>query len=84
MVRTQIQLTDEQFRRLKAVAAKRGLSLAELVRQGVERVLAGSGEDLPAIRKRRALEAVGRFDSGSGSLSADHDRLFAASVEGGE
>ncbi len=39
MVRTQVQLTDEQHKKLRALAAKRGVSLAEIVREGVDEVL---------------------------------------------
>ncbi|MGH2555074.1 MAG: ribbon-helix-helix protein, CopG family, partial [Actinomycetota bacterium] len=33
MIRTQVQLTEEQARQLKRVAAERGVSLAEIIRQ---------------------------------------------------
>lgn len=39
MVRTQIQLTEEQSRRLKLLGAQRGVPLAELVKQGVDKFL---------------------------------------------
>ena len=41
MVRTQIQLTEEQARRLKALAAEQGVSMAELIRRSVDTVLNG-------------------------------------------
>ena len=36
MVRTQIQLTEEQARALKELAAEEGVSMAELIRRSVE------------------------------------------------
>ena len=39
MTRTQIQLPDELYRRAKALAADREISLAELVRKGLEHML---------------------------------------------
>lgn len=39
MTRTQIQLPDELYRRAKALAADREISLAELVRNGLEHML---------------------------------------------
>ena len=39
MTRTQIQLPDELYRRAKALAADREISLAELVRNGLEYML---------------------------------------------
>jgi hypothetical protein len=35
MVRTQVQLTERQMNALKAMAHKRKVSVAELIRQGV-------------------------------------------------
>ena len=40
MTRTQIQLPDDLYRRAKALAADREISLAELVRNGLEYMLA--------------------------------------------
>lgn len=74
MVRTQIQLTEEQARALKAAAARRGVSIAELVRQGVERILA---EDEDAEKWRRAEALIGRFHSGHTDIAAEHDRYLA-------
>ena len=77
MVRTQIQLTDEQSAVLKRVAREEGVSMAELIRRGVDLYLdatAGAGED---ERRRRALEAAGRFRSGAGDLSSRHDQHLA-------
>ena len=39
MTRTQIQLPDELYRKAKALAADREISLAELVRHGLEHML---------------------------------------------
>lgn len=39
MVRTQIQLPDALYTELKAAAKKREMSLAELIRRGVEYIL---------------------------------------------
>lgn len=39
MTRTQIQLPDELYREVKRIAAEREVSLAELVRRGLETLL---------------------------------------------
>ena len=36
MVRTQIQLTEEQAIKVKKIAARRGVSMAEVIRDAVE------------------------------------------------
>jgi Arc/MetJ-type ribon-helix-helix transcriptional regulator len=66
MMRTQIQLTDKQAERLRALARERGLSLSELVRQAVDLLLQTEGTQSWEARKQRALGAVGRFASGRG------------------
>jgi predicted DNA-binding protein len=74
MVRTQIQLTDEQARRLRRLAAERGISMATLVREGVDRVL--DQEDREE-RWRRALSVVGKYKSGdNANVSEEHDRYL--------
>ncbi len=70
MIRTQIQLTEEQARALKALAARDGISMAALVRRGVDRVLAESDED---ARWARALALVGKFRSGHTDVARRHD-----------
>ena len=76
MVRTQVQLTDEQIRKLRQLAAERGVSMAELVREAVD-MLMRTGPGVPPVeRQRRALEAVGRFASGLKDVSAKHDEYL--------
>ena len=58
MTRTQIQLPDELYRRAKAFAERKGLSLAEMTRRGLELFLArypdpedsSGGWTLPVVR----------------------------------
>jgi urease gamma subunit len=70
MVRTQVLLTVAQIRALKARAAREGRSMAELVRDGVDLLLAA---DQREQLKRRSLEAAGRFRSGVTDLGTAHD-----------
>lgn len=80
MIRTQIQLTQEQARRIKEVAEREGISMAEVIRQAVELWLAAYG-DLPREeRKRRALGVVGRFHSGLGNVAQNHDYYVAEAM----
>lgn len=59
MTRTQIQLPDELYRRAKALAADREISLAELVRNGLEYMLTA----LTPPNAERADEALPVLDS---------------------
>lgn len=51
MIRTQIQLPDALYREVKRVAAEREMSLAELVRRGLETILSC----FPAHPESRAM-----------------------------
>lgn len=74
MVRTQIQLTEQQARRLRAEARERGLSLAEMIRRYVEKGLSEETLDRAALYDR-AARAVGRFRDRQGArdTSSKHD-----------
>ncbi len=81
MVRTQVQLTDEQARRLRRLAAEQEISLAELVRRGVDLVAGSAGGADPAERRRRALAAAGKFRSGRRDLARRHDDRLAEAYQ---
>lgn len=82
MVRTQIQLTESQVAELRRLAAEKGTSVAELVREAVDAVLRGRMELGREEQKRRALAAVGRYQSGLGDVAADHDRYLEEAFRG--
>lgn len=52
MVRTQIQLTAKQAKSLKKLAGRQHVSMATLVRQGVDKVLASAVSIADEERKR--------------------------------
>ena len=74
MIRTQIQLTEEQARALKAQARAEERSMSELVRVCIADYLARRrGPDIRDLAARaRGLE--GRFRSGCPDLAEAHDR----------
>ena len=76
MIRTQIQLTEEQARRLRELSAQTGRSMADIVRESVDDYLARRAGVHPDERRRRALQVVGRFASGSTDVARDHDRYL--------
>ncbi len=77
MVRTKIQLTGEQARRLKKLAADEGRSMADLVRDGVDLIIDTARERSVKARMERAARVFGRFRSKRGDLSKRHDDHFA-------
>ena len=73
MIRTQIQLPEEQVAWLKKMAVAQHKSMAEIIRQAVDffaKAKQGEGEEQ---RRRRAMTAAGRFRSGVRDLAASHD-----------
>lgn len=77
MIRTQIQMTEEQAKALKDLSARQGKSIAELIRMGVDAVLQSQGEINRQQRIQRALSVVGMFRTGDADLSQEHDRYLA-------
>lgn len=77
MVRTQIQLTEEQMERLKAMAVDANVSLAELIRRGVSLLVSEKPEASVAERRSRAVAVAGRFRSGRSDVSQHHDDHLA-------
>ena len=79
MIRTQIQLTEDQSTKLKELAAEYDVSTAELIRRAVDQFIsvANPAQISDAEQRRRALEVVGKFASDVHDLSINHDRYLA-------
>ncbi|MGQ9779995.1 MAG: ribbon-helix-helix domain-containing protein [Bacillota bacterium] len=76
MIRTQVQLTEDQVRALRLLAGKRGVSMAELIRASVEHYLReaeAKGDDELVLR---AKEVAGKFRPGLPDLAENHDRYI--------
>jgi hypothetical protein len=74
MIRTQIQLTERQARELKRMAAREGVSMAEVIRRAVDAKLRGGTGEVPWEELvRRALAAMGKFRSGLKDVAERHD-----------
>jgi len=76
MVRTQIQLTGDQAKALKKIALSRHLSVAEIIRQAVDNLIRSSSVIDIQERRKRALDAVGKFRSGKRDISREHDKYL--------
>jgi hypothetical protein len=74
MIRTQIQLTEEQARKLRRRARQEGLSLSEMIRRCVDRGLQEGTTDRPELYGRAAV-LVGAFPDREGrtDLASRHD-----------
>lgn len=74
MVRTIIQLPEEQAAALERAARRRGVSKAAIVREALGILLAREGGDLVV---ERALRAAGSGASGVRDLGERHDDYLA-------
>lgn len=81
MVRTQIQLSERQARELKRLAAERGGSMAELVREAVDALLRDRHGPSREQRWSRARAVVGKFHSGHDDIAEQHDRYLLDAYE---
>jgi hypothetical protein len=74
MVRTQIQLTDEQSRKAHELAIRSGTSVAEVIRRGLDMVIESERGREPGVATREAAAQVaGSFHSGRSDISRRHD-----------
>ena len=76
MIRTMIQLTEDQVEGLRSLATRDGTSLAAEVRRAVDRLLVEASTKPPRHRSD-ALGVVGLFDSGTPGIARAHDAELA-------
>jgi hypothetical protein len=76
MVRTQIQLTEKQAKMLRDLAKVKKVSMAELIRRGVDLFLRNSSVLDVEERRKNAIQAIGRFCSGTRDTSEKHDKYL--------
>lgn len=82
MLRTQVQLTEEQDRLLENLSRERRVSKAELVRRAVDLLLSREAPGRsPEARRERALAVVGSFRSGGRDTARGHDEALAEAYE---
>jgi Arc/MetJ-type ribon-helix-helix transcriptional regulator len=72
MIRTQVQLTAKQVKKIKAIATRRKQSMAEVVREAIDAMLEGRNSPDLDERRQRALALAGKY-KGNEDLSVRHD-----------
>lgn len=77
MVRTQIQLTENQQKALRQLSEATGRSISDLIRQGVDLCLSSEKRGNREELVERAIRAAGKFSSGARDTSTQHDRYLA-------
>jgi len=76
MVRTQIQLTDEQYAQLKELALHNQKSLAEVIRLAVDKLLISQQQPNRAALYRQAETVVGKYSAQADDIAVEHDRYL--------
>jgi hypothetical protein len=73
MIRTQIQFPPSQYTRLKEEAARRGVSIAQVVRDAVEAHAIPSGDSWDAL-----IGVIGKYgsDGAPEDVGREHDRYL--------
>ena len=79
MIRTQIQIEEDQIEWLREEARARGVSVSQLIREGVA-LFRAREERFPEDKKKKALAAVGRFSSNVSDVSERHDDYLAEAL----
>ena len=77
MVRTQIQLTDEQSAAVKKLARRRGVSVARVIRDSVDEAVRRESKPAQEEIRGRAIAAAGAFRSKETDVSVRHDDYLA-------
>ena len=91
MIRTMVQLTEEQLKALKELAEARQTSVASLVRESVDQYVATATAEAEREEKRlRALEFIKYIEEhpdefrdieGKTDVSVNHDEYFVQASE---
>jgi hypothetical protein len=76
MKRFQVYLRPDQIDVLRTLSKRRGTSMSELVREGVDKIF----EELPP-EENPLLDIIGIFDSGVGDLSEKHDEYLSRTIQ---
>ena len=79
MIRTQIQITSEQAQQLKRIAAREGISVAELIRRSIDILLRANPHQNNEEIRKRALSVVGKLE-GPTDMSSNHDGYFEKAI----
>ncbi len=80
MVRTQIQLTEEQARRLKRLASERHESVAAIIRRAIDQYIVTGQPDRLSLY-RQADSVIGKYQADRADVSVDHDRYLEEAFE---
>ena len=76
MKRTQIQLTDKQYKLLKELSAEKDISMAETVREAITFYSSSITTITRDARIQDALSIIGKYHSSKKDISIRHDEYL--------
>ncbi len=77
MIRTQIQLTEDQAAELRQLSDRQDISIAELIRRAVDQLLRTSRHASESEQQNAALAFIGQYPDPANDLSDHHDQYLA-------
>jgi len=77
MIKTQVQLPEDDLAELRRLAAEEGVSVSELVRRGVKQVLDAKRKPSREELWERASRVIGKYRSGKSDIAQRHDDYLA-------
>jgi hypothetical protein len=75
MIRTQIQLTEDQVQKLREISLSSNESVASLIRNAIDRFLA-TGKPNRKAQYRQAMSLSGKYKTEQPDISVKHDRYL--------
>lgn len=75
-----VELRPEQEAALHAIADKRGVSVAELILEGVDKLLAETSPSPLTLDEDPILGLLGMIDDGPADVSAEHDHYLVQAL----
>jgi len=76
MKRTQIQLTDKQYKLIKELSAEKEISMAETIREAITFYTSSNATITRDTRIRDALSIIGKYSSVKKDISIKHDEYL--------
>ena len=74
---TEVELSEDRMVALRDLSAERNKPIADLIVEGVDRIL---HESERATRAQRLIASIGKYSSGLTDVSEDHDRYLTDDV----
>ena len=75
MVRTQIQLTEEQAEKLREIAMENHESIASLIRNAIDQFILSKKSSRSSLYLQ-AKSVVGKYEADEDDISIEHDRYL--------